>query len=86
MRIEVTQEDIDRGEQKQCTRCPIARAVKRVMPFHDVVVGGGAISYRKVLSKWNRGEWGMRECNIRVLQFISDFDAGKPVQPFSFEL
>jgi len=80
VKIEVTQEDIDRGARRSCCNCPIALAVKRLVPHcSEVDVRCGAI-YAKTPELWKA------DASISVIDFISGFDAGRPVQPFSFPL
>jgi hypothetical protein len=78
MRIEVTQEDIDRGIPFSHTSCPIACAVQRtfgqpcwVYTHRMAVFTGLPDVSRYALSG---------EC----VDFIARFDAGKKVEPFSF--
>src|SRR5690348_452339 len=79
--IEVTQEDIDKGLKGNCSACPIALAVNRTIPganstvsdmFNHVYCPGVS---RKNADTPDDAAW-----------FISDFDDGKPVEPFSFTL
>ncbi len=77
----VTQEDIDRGVQKNCGECPVARRLSRDY--------GRPVSVTFIL--------GWRFCDEEegpvvyykhppeVLKFIESFDAGLPVSPFTFE-
>lgn len=75
MRIFITQEDIDKGQKSNCYECPIAQSLKR-KGSHNVAVFDGSI--------WMAGEEFITPLNVD--DFIRAFDAGKPVQPFSFEL
>lgn len=83
MIIKVTQEDIDNGKKKSCYECPIALAIQRVSVKHlrcDVM-------NQQVYAV----EKDLRPVWIRILPpeaqlFIIDFDAGKSVKPFQFEL
>lgn len=75
MKINVTKEDIKKGKPKEARLCPIARACKRA-GLKDAAV------------RYTRIENG-RQCfpiSKTTSRFISDFDLGKPVKPFSFYL
>ena len=84
MRIQVTQKHIDEGERCDCIRCPVALAINECLPR-------GLYS---VLNVWtaqilHRGKPMMSVvCDLpaRVESVTSDFDSGRPVSPFSFEL
>ena len=75
--ITVTQEDIDQGIRESYYSCPIARAAERalkwrVMVYTDtILVGDSGCDYKLPES---------------AQEFISRFDTGKPVKPFSFEV
>lgn len=81
--IHITQEDIDKGERGSCVMCPLARALRRCLKpksprsFPGVLVGAPRPGY---IGTWG-GPFKMPE---KVAQFVRDFDAGKPVEPFSF--
>jgi hypothetical protein len=74
-RIEVTQDDIDRGVIGDGDCCPIALAMRRRWP--NVSVGTRAV----YLS-------GMRMTELprEARHFIVDYDLGEPVYPFSFDV
>ena len=76
MKIDVTQEDIDRGVKGACTQCPVALALARAFP--DVYVD---VATTQLLV----GDEFIRAPSV-VSIFIEDFDDGEPVQPFSFDL
>lgn len=76
MKINVTQDDIDCGIIGNCELCPIALAILPIVSPLPVEVDNccieiGGVQYNSPNS---------------VCQFIDDFDNGKPVKPFSFEL
>jgi hypothetical protein len=75
--IDVTQEDIDRGERAKCMRCPIARAMQRVFPVNKVSVFG-AITWI--------GNDRYSDLPDEAQQFIMYFDEDEPVEPFSFTI
>lgn len=85
IRIDVTQDDIDDGHPRESECCPVALALNRTMPLPW---------------KWNVGvrparawlrEPGVPVASVLVLpprvdRFISRFDRGETVKPFSFEI
>lgn len=76
MKIEVTQEDIDKGERGSCSGCPVALAMKRALGVQTLLVEDDAA--------WtNMEEYLLPD---PVPDFIGDFDTGEPVKPFTFEL
>lgn len=82
MKIKVTQEHIEKGEGCSAYRCPVALAVMDVCP------GGVFIGLRVCYwSNNNRSDENRRAfLPPKARAFIREFDAGKPVQPFTFEL
>jgi hypothetical protein len=75
VRIDVTQQDIAMGEPKKCGRCPIALAIKRV-------VSGPVLVFDE--SVWANG--GQADLPTTAKDFVTAFDFGNPVHPFSFDL
>jgi hypothetical protein len=79
LKIHVTQEDIDNGIRDDALKCPIARAIKRVVSSF-LSVSGYDINF----------DDGFNFLRIpppeKVTDFIIAFDAGDPVEPFDFEL
>lgn len=85
MRVDVTQDDIDRGRPRVACACPIAKAVERCCGYEYVLVG-------------HRDVRGYRPGDVRRIvipatplpseaaAFVRDFDAGRSVSPFSFDL
>jgi hypothetical protein len=80
MKITVTQEDIDEGIIKDCIRCPIARAIGRAFGEKASV----AQTDYYVSGRWNSLK--PKKLPNVATEFIYDFDAGRPVHPFTFEL
>lgn len=76
MIIAVTQEDIESGQAYHCTFCPVALAVHRLFPEKKVMV-----------TKWfvwlNESQCELPDCAVN---WVCDFDMGRPVQPITFEL
>jgi hypothetical protein len=77
MTIEVTQEDIDNGKRRRCRHCPVALALRRFT--RSVWVADQSYLHNLDLQK----EIGTPN---RVSFFIEEFDAGKPVKPFTFKI
>lgn len=79
MKVQVTQSDIDRGKKGDSCQCPVALAVARaagttsVYAFEnlDPCIVVDGVEYYGVGSAFD---------------FMQDFDSGKRMQPFEFEL
>lgn len=76
MRIEVTQEDIDRGVRDQPCACALALATTRATG-RNAAVGTTSIFFDL--------ESGI-SLPLLARNFVRDFDAGRSVRPFSFDL
>lgn len=80
MRVDVTQEDIDRGKRNSCCFCPVARAIRRAMTLD---VGEVSVDGRFVIIRC-RGVYSLPQA---VQDFVKLFDNFETcVEPFSFEL
>jgi len=80
MKIEVTEQDIENGRRGDPKCCAIGRALDRAGVVHFGVMGPAVlIANESRLST-------ARLLPASVQRWILDFDAGKPVEPFSFEL
>lgn len=77
--VEVTQEDIEKGDRQNESSCPVARAVRRT-GFPDAQVG--AISWKPTLTE----TYHANPLPKSVRRFIERFDHGKPVSPARFRL
>jgi hypothetical protein len=84
MLITVTQEHIERGKKKNCAECPVALAL------HDAGFPDAYVSFDRV---WASPDDRLNNYNcllaflpILVRVWISNFDSGKHVEPFEFEL
>ena len=78
--IEVLDEDIKRGDQDDCHRCALARAIKRrVAPYFrpDVSVGSNTFSV---------GIAASQELPADCVEWIRRFDDGEKVEPFRFQI
>ena len=76
-KIAVAQAHIDAGERKSECDCPVALAVQDSFDEHATVDECSICveGYAQV----------MADTPPDVMEFISDFDDGKPVEPFVFE-
>jgi hypothetical protein len=79
----VTGEDIANGVPGEPEKCPVALALKRVYPDYEFCVGKNYIHTEK-------DEVGVLSFNDQVTtlkqsRFVKRFDAGKRVEPFSFD-
>lgn len=86
VRVEVTAEDIARGECGDPERCPIAKALKRMLRRRKgVEVGGFSVS---IDSDPSRRDAPSHTAYLpaKAAAFVTDFDMGKPVKPFTFTL
>ena len=79
MKIHVTQDDIYRGNRRNCNYCPVARAVARATSESEVYVGGDIF-----IRKNEHGSVYHAPRSVR--RFIRRFDKGLPVAPFTFIL
>lgn len=78
IQVEVTQEHIDKGTSADCYACPIALAMTE-LGLENVMVDTGTFCY-------GRFYLGYSTPGIEAQSFISKFDDGEPVQPFTFPL
>lgn len=78
MTIKVTKKHIREGKRGFCRQCPVALALMNATNYKRVFVS----SY-----SWQLGS-GKQSGTLpqRAQNFIEDFDGGKNVKPFSFDL
>jgi hypothetical protein len=84
-RIDVKQRHIMHGQRGKCNACPVALAIKeKVLKTTGVEVA----TYSVELTNWDGKNVKKVILNppLGVARFVSYFDAGDPVQPFSFDL
>jgi hypothetical protein len=79
IKIDVTSDDIAKGEREQPCRCPIALALTRAHPGQWVLGEHTADFYFDDAD-------GTISLPNEARDFIKRFDNGDPVEPFSFEL
>lgn len=81
MEISVTKEDIKKGNQGHCRDCPIALAASRAFGV-DVLVRSRYVAVDAVPG----GRNAIYSLPENARNFINNFDNGRPVRPFRFEL
>ena len=76
IKVKVTKKDIANGKRSKCTKCPIALAIRRVQGCSTYMVSSYSI--------YNRSYEYL--CNLpkKAANFVSQFDDGNKVKPFSF--
>jgi hypothetical protein len=79
MKIEVSQDDINFGRRRSTGYCPIALAAQRTTGEKWIV---GSNMMWKQDSPQDDNLYFAPEVEL----FIKNFDEGKPVNPFSFEI
>lgn len=81
IKIEVTQEDIEKGKPRKSSHCPIARAIKQqCRNGTSVQVSEDGIS----IEHNSRYGYASDHPPTRAVRFIERFDRGRPVKPFKF--
>jgi hypothetical protein len=79
--IEVTEEDIKKGEPDNCVSCAIALAVRKMFPTCRVDVD----EQIRLRENKQNPEWDAHyELPLEAKEFIMRFDARCEVKPFSF--
>lgn len=86
--IKVIQEDINKGEIRDCNKCPIARALNRILNFSAFADIKGEVIYIRptvIDQEWAPALQYFKTPEI-ALDFINNFDCNITVYPFEFEL
>ena len=78
--VNVTQDHIDKGARKAAYQCPVSLALREVDPGSD-----WCVSTLHIMRETGH-DVGITESPATVSKFVSRFDNGDPVQPFSFEI
>jgi hypothetical protein len=76
IQVSVTQEHIDQGSTHSCASCPVALALRDTGPENSYLV-----NYASLHNIYNERVATLPGAAIR---FITEFDAGYDVQPFTF--
>ena len=86
--IHVSQKHIDTGERLSCLRCPVLLAINDCLkPEYQARMGR-----KRTLELCLHDQWGRDICQYvtripnDVLCFMVNFDDGKPVASFTFQL
>lgn len=79
MHVQVTEDDIIAGIRKDCKWCPVALAVQRLYPEHEVKVGVTSIYIIK------RGITSRYRMPNEIVIRIARFDDGQDMTPMEFE-
>jgi hypothetical protein len=79
MKVEVTEKDIRTGIQADCMECPIALAINRSL-------GSGHARVRRHRIDMYNPTLKCIPLPSEARAFVLDFDRGKEVLPFSFEI
>ena len=82
MKISVTEQHVQNGRRADPHHDPVALALYDA-GFGEVYVGTTEISVRKIPFT---GNWTKVPVPHSVSDFMFDFDNGKPVEPFEFEI
>ena len=82
MLVKVTQADIDAGYQADCDNCPVALALQRATAL-PLVVSQTVINLPDGKSGGVPRWW---DTPPDVAAKITDFDEGRGMEPFSFEI
>lgn len=90
MQVEVTQDDIDQGCVAQAYNCPVARALNRATGETDwSVCQEYAARYADLEDGADDDTQQVRLAHAympeAVGKFVTDFDNGCPVEPFTFD-
>ena len=82
MNIEVIQNDIECGVAQNCAKCPVTRAVNRVLADGYWAESGT----RLIVVVDPNGSSRSVKTPASAAAFIRDYDRAKEVEPFSFDL
>ncbi len=80
VRVDVTQECIDAGDPSNSKTCPVAYAANQIDHLHRVEVNPYIIEFVYLDQHY------LIDLPMEAVEFIHQFDSGKYVEPFSFEI
>jgi len=88
-KIDVLKTDIKKGKRGSCEKCPVVRAMCRTLS--QKIENFESVSVHGPLMFVNTADAAAKKAYLvyvskQAAQFISKFDKGKPVKPFSFYL
>lgn len=78
MRVDVTQDDIDKGRPLSHMSCPIAHALNRRLGTHDGRWAVGGVHANNTFAEIR--------LPIDAYRWLVDYDSGYDVEPFSFDV
>jgi len=81
MIFKVTKTLISNGIIGKCQYCPVSLSIKEKLNTDTVM-----ITHNSIGIKYPEGKYTFLEIPANVKRFVMDFDAGKPVSPFEFQL
>lgn len=81
VKISVTAEHINAGEQRDCADCPVALAIKDTLHPLSIEITDDFIHFGLP-----GGRYSPVHTPENVSYFVDKFDDGQPVQPFTFTL
>lgn len=81
--VNVTQEHIDNGVPRTCSRCPIALAVEELFPDRRVTVTDDIAIARKGAGLWTRYSMP-RSAHDFIAKFDTDVLPNASAKPFTF--
>jgi hypothetical protein len=82
IRVEVTAEDIRKGVVGSCDACPVAKALRRTFRTKSATV----YYVRSATPRCSVKKLDALPLPLDAAKFAANFDDGKPVSPFSFDL
>ncbi|AXH46556.1 hypothetical protein SEA_ROBINSPARKLES_111 [Gordonia phage RobinSparkles] len=89
MRVTVTQKHIDKGLPCRSYACPIAEAINDKGYVSSVTDESVYITSKSEAARANNSDdvnWKKYTLPKSAKQFVNDFDSGKKVKPFTFEM
>jgi len=90
LKINVTAEDIRAGVSGESDACPIARAALRALTeageYVNVSAVRAALHVQHLDATGKTRDWRCFGLPPEAAAFVDAFDAGSPVEPFTFEV
>lgn len=83
--VNVTQDHIARGKRGNSESCPVALAIRELLPEGSYVAVDEDRIYVESRT-WVAGTYVKADASDEVVEFEHLFDSGEPVEPFSFEV
>lgn len=87
LEVQVTSKDIREGRERSCIACPIALAIKRLLPDAYIEVGSTGVNFYRNTS--DESPFYTSVLPDKAAHFIEDFDDDLSIirlEPFSFSL